>query len=310
MNKDSFRFFLYRLNKELRTDLFRGFDRPQKSDDDWLEEYLKGICSDDFDFTKKTKKSIYTWAIRNYRRLSDEFSSIVLARSTIQRASTIVTSNSLSNGESVSSPPPADTIILIIYWPRHIVVVENRAGMTTGETWLRYFHKIIENAKMKTPVPIAPRLEPIPLKGTILHHLHDLDRVFRLRIRLTLPNPELNRWAQRIYDEMIEEKLETYLQEFISSEGIRVDEESKAYSSASLAELGYREGGVQIDGQKNGKPVQIDEGKSAIRGKIDQLRSLIRGLETNAGGKQLPNALNQIQNEIDRLFPDETPNKS
>lgn len=310
MNKDTFKFFLYRLNKELRTDLFRGFDRPQKPDDDWLEEYLETICSDQFDFTKKTKKSVYTWAVRNYIRLNDEFSSLVLARSTVQRSSTIVTSTSLSSGESVSSPPPADTIILLIYWPRHIVVVENRSGMTTGETWLRNFHKIIESAKLKVPVPIAPRLEPIPLKGTILQHLKELDRVFRLRIRLTLPNPELNRWAQRIYDEMIEEKLDTYLQEFISSEGIRVDEESKAFSSASLAELGYREGGVQIDGQKNGKPIQIDEGKTAIRGKIDQLRSLVRGLETNAGGKQLPNALNQIQKEIDRLFPDETPNQT
>lgn len=310
MNKDTFRFFLYRLNKELRTDLFSGFDRPKKPDDDWLEEYLQTVCSDEFDFTKKTKKSVYTWAVRNYMRLSEEYSSLVLAKSTVQRSSTIVTSNSLSSGESVSSPPPADTIIFLIYWPRHIVVVENRSGMTTGETWLRNFHKIIENAKIRVPVPIAPRLEPIPLKGTILQHLKELDRVFRLRIRLTLPNPELNRWAQRIYDEMIEEKLDTYLQEFISSEGIRVDEDSKAYSSASLAELGYREGGVQIDGQKNGKSIQIDEGKTAIRGKIDQLKSLIRGLETNAGGKQLPNALNQIQSEINRLFPDETPNQT
>jgi len=310
MNKDTFKFFLYRLNKELRTDLFRGFGRLKKPDDDWLEEYLQTICIDQFDFTKITKKSVYTWALRNYMRLSEEFSSLVLARSTVQRSSTIVTSNSLSSGESVSTPPPADTIILLIYWPRHIVVVENRSGMTTGETWLRNFHKIIENAKIKVSVPIAPRLEPIPLKGTILLHLKELDRVFRLRIRLTLPNPELNRWAQRIYDEMIEERLDTYLQEFISSEGIRVDENSKAYSSASLAELGYREGGVQIDGQKNGSSVQIDEGKMAIRGKIDQLRSLIRGLETNAGGKQLPNALNQIQHEINRLFPDETPTQT
>jgi hypothetical protein len=310
MNKDTFNFFLYRLNKELRSDLFIGFGRPQKSDDEWLEEYLKNICSDEFDFTKKTRQSVYTWAIRNYMRMNEEFSSLVLARSTVQRSSTFVTSNSLSSGESISNPPPADTIILLIYWPRHIVVVENRSGMTTGETWLRNFHKIIERAKPKIPIPIAPRLEPIPLRGTILHHLKNLDRVFRLRIRLTLPNPELNRWAQRIYDEMIEEKLDTYLQEFISSDGIRVDEYSKAYSSASLAELGYREGGVQIDGQKDGKPVQIDEGKLAIRGKIDQLRSLIRGLETNAGGKQLPSALNQIHNEIDRLFPDETPNQA
>lgn len=310
MNKNTFKFFLYRLNKELRSDLFCGYDRPKKSDDEWLEEYLQTVCSENFDFTKKTKKSVYTWAIRNYSRLNDEYSSVVLARSTVQRASTIVTSNSLSSGESVSSPPPADTIILLIYWPRHIVVVENRSGMTTGETWLRNFHQIIEGAMIKVQVPVAPRLEPIPLKGTILHHLKELDKVFRLRIRLTLPNPELNRWSKLIYDEMIEEKLDTYLQEFSSAGGIRVEEGSKAHSSAALAELGYREGGVQIDGQKNGKPIQIDEGKTAIRGRIDQLHSLIRGLETNAGGKQLPNALKQIKDEIDRLFPNETPNET
>ena len=65
MNKDTFKFFLYRLNKELRTDLYCGFDRPQKRDDDWLEEFLETICSDQFDFTKKTKKSVYTWAVRS-----------------------------------------------------------------------------------------------------------------------------------------------------------------------------------------------------------------------------------------------------
>jgi len=310
MNKDTFKFFLYRLNKEFRSDLFCGFDRPPKKDDEWIEEYLQTVSSESFDYTKKNKKSVYTWAIRNYNRLSEDYSSLVLAKSTIQRASTIVTKDSLSTGESVSSPPPADTIILLIYWPRHIVVVENRSGMTTGETWLRNFHKIIERAMVKIQVPIAPRMEPIPIKGTILDHLRELDRVFRLKIRLSLPNPELNRWSKKIYNEMIEEKLETYLQEFISNKGIRVEEGSKAHSSAALAELGYREGGVQIDGQKDGKPVHYDEGKTAIRGRIDQLHSLIRGIETNAGGKQLPNALKQIKEEIDRLFPNETPNQT
>ena len=310
MSKDVFNFFLYRLNKELRTDLFCGFDRSKKKDDEWLKEYLKTVCEGSFDFTKKTRKAIYTWSLRNYRDLSEDFSSLVLARSTVQKSSTIVTNYSILNGESISNPPPADTIILLFYWPRHIVVVENRSNMATGETWFCNFHKIIEQAKVIISNPIAPRLEPIPLKGTILQHLKNLDRVFRLKIRLTLPNPELNRWAQRVYDEMIEENLDTYLQEFSSARGIRVDEESKAYSSAALAELGYREGGVQIDGQKDGKPVQIDEGKSAIKGRINQLKAFIRGLETNARGKQYPKALGKIQQEIDRLFPDETPNQS
>lgn len=305
MNKDTFKFFLYRLNKEIRDDLFSGYDLPKRHDDEWLEEYFSKLCSDQFDYEKKTKKSTYTWAVRNYIRITEDFSSLILARSTNQRESTIVTSNALSKGESVSNPPPADTIVLLIYWPRHIVVVENRSGMTTGETWLRNLHRIIGHAKVKLPIRVAPRLEPIPLKGTIIQHLRDLDKVFRLRLRLALPNPEINRWAKRIYEEMIEEKIDTYLQEFSSSGGIRVDDESKAFSSAALAELGYREGAIQIDGQKNGKHVQIDEGKSAIRGKIDQLHSLIRGLETNALGKQLPTALDQIKEEIDRLFPSE-----
>ncbi len=305
IKRDTFKFFLYRLNKELRSDLFGGHTRPKKADDEWLEEYLYTVCSDKFDFTKKTKKSVYTWALRNYQRIDDEFSAVVLARSTVQRASTIVTSDSLSSGDSVSHPPPADTIILLVYWPRHIVVVENRSGMTTGETWLRNFHQIIEYAKPKVPIPVAPRLEPIPLKGTILQHLRSLDRVFRLRLRLSLPNPELSRWAKRIYDEMIEERLDEYLQEFSSAKGIRVEEGSKAHSSAALAELGYRDGGVQIEGESNGKPIQIDEGKTAIRGRVDQLHSLIRGLETNVKGKQLPLALKRIKEEIDRLFPSE-----
>ena len=103
MNKDTFKFFLYRLNKELRGDLFSGYDRPRRHDDEWLEEYLTKLCSAKFDFEKKTKKSIYTWAVRNYIRITEDFSSLVLARSTNQRESTIVTSNSLSKGDSVVS---------------------------------------------------------------------------------------------------------------------------------------------------------------------------------------------------------------
>jgi len=296
VNKDTYNFFLYRLNKEIRSDLFSGHARQRKSDDEWLEEYLKTLCQAKHDYTKETRKSIYKWALRNYRRLGDGISSVVLARSTLQKTSTTVTEDALAVGDSISTPPPADTIILLIYWSRHIVVVENRSGMTTGETWLRYFHE---------PVPIAPRFEPIPVKGTILDHLKTLDRVFRFRVRLKLPNPELNRWAEKIYNEMVEERIQEYLQEFNSQEGLKVNEESKAYSSAALAELGYKEGGVQIDGEKDGKPIHIVEGKTAIRGKIDQLHALIRGLETNASGKMLPHALDQIKQEIDRLFPHE-----
>lgn len=305
MQRDTFNFFLYRLNKEYRNDLFSARDVPTRPDDEWLAEYLNAICNREYDFKKETRRAVYTWSLRNFQNLDDDFSSFVLARSQLQKTSTIVTDNSLTVGDSVSNPPPADTIILLVLWKRHIVIVENRAGMTTGETWLRNFHAIIDNAKMHVSIPVAPRLEPIPIRGTILEHLRTFDRVFRFRVRLKLPNPELNRWAEQIYNEMIDQHLSEYLQEFVSPNGIRVDEKSKAYSSGALAELGYKDGGVQIEGEKNGKLVQIDEGKTAIKGKVAELRSFIRGLETVASGKQVSKALNGLENEVNRLFPNE-----
>lgn len=305
MQRDVYNFFLYRINKEYRQDLFTDHSPENRPDDYWLREFLVNICNKDFDYKKETRRAIYTWSLRNFQDLNNDFSSIVLARSQLQKKSTIVTEDSLITGNSISNPPPADTIILLILWKRHIVLVENRAGMTTGETWLRNFHAIIDNAKINISIPIAPRLEPIPIRGTILGQLMNLDRVFRFRVRLKLPNPEINRWSKRIYEEMVEEKLTEYLQEFYSPDGIKVDETSKAYSSGALAELGYKDGGVQIEGEKNGKTVLIDEGRTAIKGRLDELRSFIRGLEILAPGKKMPIVLQQIEEEVNRLFPNE-----
>lgn len=305
MKPDIFNFFLYRLNKEYRNDLFKSHELSNQSDEECLRQYFSEISNSSFDYKKESRKSTYIWSLRNYKDLTNSFSSVVLARSQLQKKSTIVTENSLMIGDSISNPPPADTIVLLIYWKRHIVIVENRAGMTTGETWLRNLHAIIDNAKINISIPVAPRLEPIPVKGSILDHFKNFDKIFRFRVRLKLPNPELNRWAQQIYDEMINEHLTEYLQEFISPTGINVSETSKAFSSGALAESGYKEGGVQIDGEKNGKSIHVDEGKTAIKGKVDQLKSFIRGLETNASGTQLPRAVESIENEVNRLFPNE-----
>lgn len=310
MQNDTFKFFLYRLNKEYRNDLFTDHNLPKRPDDEWLQEYFSSICNREYDFRKETPRASYIWSLLNYQNLNESFSSVVLARSQVQKTGTFVAGNVLNVGYSISTPPPADSIILLILWKRHIVVVENRAGMTTGETWLRNLHAIIDNAKTKIRIPIAPRLEPIPIKGTILDHLKNLDRIFRFRVRLKLPNPELSRWAKRIYDEMVEEKLTEYLQEFYSPTGIKVDDTSKAFSSGALAELGYKDGGVQIQGEKDGKPILIDEGKTAIKGRIDQgrvdeLRAYLRGLGVNATGKQFNKALSNIENEVNRLFPHE-----
>jgi hypothetical protein len=268
--------------------LFASRETEGKTDDQWIKEFLQEVCNSNYDYTKKTSRAVYTWSLRGYRDLNEDFSCIILAKSQRSVDTTIVTDDSVMLGTSVSSPPPAETIVLLIMWSRHIVAVENRSGMTTGETWLRNFENIIQNAKVQLSIPVAPSLEPIPLRNTILSHLSSFDKIYKFRVRLKLPNPELNRWARHIYDEMIDQQLSEYLQEFVSPAGIRKDENSKAYSSAALAELGYKEGGVQIDGERDGSRMQLYEGRSAISGRVDQLRSFVRGLATNATGVHLP----------------------
>lgn len=175
--RDTYRFFLYRLNKDYREDLFSRREAGDKTDDDWIEDFLQEVCNSDFDYTKVTSRATCTWSLRCYQRLSNNFSCITLAKSQRSRTATIVTDNSVTIGSSVSSPPPAETIVLLIMWSRHIVAVENRAGMTTGETWLRNFDNIVQNAKIRIDIPVAPTLEPIPLRGTIVTRLSGFDRI-------------------------------------------------------------------------------------------------------------------------------------
>lgn len=112
MNNDVFDFFLYRLNKEFRQDIFSNYDSENKPDDYWMKKFLERISNKEYDIKKVTKSASYIWSIRNYQELPEDFSSLVLARSQLQKKGVIVTENSLSTGNSMANPPIADTIIL------------------------------------------------------------------------------------------------------------------------------------------------------------------------------------------------------
>jgi len=281
---DCFSFFLYRLNKIVRTDLFahRQGAIYSESDDIDIKSYLSRVCVEAFDVENQTRRTLYRWSLRGFVDLSEEYSYITLARSEVERETSIVTSDRIVLGNSVANPPSAETIGMLIFWPRHLVVVENHSGMTTGETWLKYFDKIMQNALYNLDSRVVPTLEAIPVRGSILRHFELFDKVYRFKVKVRLPNPDLNRWARLLHSEMLENRIQEYLQDMYSPVGLKVDEDSRAHSTAAMAELGYKSGGARIVGEKDGHQVDVEEGKNAIKGRIDNLRSLIRGLGTNA----------------------------
>ena len=62
--RDTYRFFLYRLNKEYREDLFASQSVEGRSDDEWIKLFLREACSSEYDYTKTTSKAAHTWSLR------------------------------------------------------------------------------------------------------------------------------------------------------------------------------------------------------------------------------------------------------
>jgi len=303
MNRDIFNFFIYRINKEFRYDLFSPREQLVKNHDDILKNYLKSICIDKFDIKNETKNAKYSWSLRRFIEIDEQTTSIVLAKSELSKDAFIVTNRDLTTGITESSPAPAQVIAILFFWERHLAIVENRSGMATG---VKHYHKIVDNSKSILNTPVIPRLEPVPLQGSIREHLKKFDVVHRLRLKVRLPNPELSRVAKNIYNNMLSANIAEYLQEFGSPDGLKIEDGNLIDQAVSLAESGYKDGGVKIDGEKNGKPVSVDEGKYAIKGKIAQILALIRGIDINSrNNKALKDSLLLIRAEVNRLFPNE-----
>jgi hypothetical protein len=305
MKNDDFRFLVYRLNKVFRNDLFAKPADPNISDDEYLRMLLKEVAQDKYDHMQTTQNNIYKWSIRLFADIDSTFSSFVLAKSHINTRSEIVLPNTIEFGETELYPPPADLIHLLIFWPRHLVIVENRSSMVTGETWLNNMNKLLIKSLEIHSLPISFELEPYPEEHSIVKHLDAMDLLIKFRVKLRLPNPDLSEIARDLYNEMRAEGIQEYSQEFYNPKGLNKNAKTRVRKSAAMAELGYKHGPARIEGYKNGKKTTIDEGKIARKGIIPEAKGAVQNLHKNLGSSLTKNAIKKLVEYISKELKNE-----
>lgn len=308
MTNSEFAFDIYRLNVIDDSSVLK-FDTSISCDRDIIS-ILAHVATAQFDKKEETSKSQFVWHCREYEKLraTPEVIKIILARSTVQQHGQTVTTQGLVDVNILNDPPPATAIVLIFHFRRHLVAVEHNAALMKSHRWQSQFHEMLDHAGSDLGFQSSIRLEPVPRDEEIIRAFLSFSRVTRLRLRLRIANPELSRYAKFIQDTMKECGIRDYLQDMRSASGLSQGKDKVPYASVELAQSGYKEGEVVIEGIQDGNQRIVRTGNTAAQGRITipnlrEIRQFVKGAGTLAKTKEGRMITESILVEIDRIAP-------
>lgn len=309
-----FNFDLYRINIQDIDDFFYSKDAKRIRKDEHILSILSEACKPSFDVLQETRSAIYMWSIRGFSYFKNlptrELSTIILARSTLEKDGYIVTDDGLSPASSSASPPLASSMTIIFDIARHLVAVEH-TGELSQTAWKDFLEKILEESSLTLGHSSRIELEPVPSNEEIINLFRSFDRITRLKLTLRIPNPELTRYTLDLFEDLKQSNLREYTQDMRNPNGISKSENARPFASAALADQGYKKGEVLIEGNRDGVLEKIQSGDTAARGSIPRLKDFIRGLSANTKTKEAEKIISAIIAEIDRIHPrDELSNES
>lgn len=278
---------------------------------------LKTASSAAYDFEQVTPTARYRWSIREVTLFredgvapSSQVVGLTYSRSTVQQQGETVTDDGVTATRSEITPPLSTSIRLFFHMERHMVAVECDAVLLASGMWRKNFQAITKGACQANNFYASILLEPLPQTNEILSTFKSFSKIRRLRVKLLLPNPELTRRTKSLYDDMKEGGIREYLQDMHNADGISKSEDMLPYATVSMAQQGYKDGEVLIEGVRGGKSESVRTGLHAARTAIDTLKDYVRGMHATARTVEAQRVTQEIIGEIDRIAPveqEETP---
>lgn len=302
-----FDFDLFRLNIVDLEDLFLPDQSTLIRGDKDLFRLIETSCAPEFDKDQETSNAKFRWSLRYFNDYTSTnhnrpFLSVVLARSILEKDGLIVTDDGIAEGSSLSNPPLASTMILFFDLQRHLVAVEH-SGELSQVSWKDHLEKIFDDVALSLGKSSTVKLEPVPEKHEIIGLFKSFDRITRIKATLRIPNPELTRYTQSLFDDLKASDVREYTQDMKNPGGLSKNEDARPFATAVLAQQGYKSGDVQIEGYRNDTFEKVLSGANASRGAINSLKQFVRGLSANAKAKETQKVLQEIAKEIDRIHP-------
>lgn len=307
MSRD-FEFEVFRLNIVDR-DILESMGAVVRSNDQ-IVSVLRSMTNSDYDVDVDTGKAVYLWSLREFQDFpgtqsdnSGRILQLVLSRSVVEQAGQTVTDSGIEDAVTQLTPPPANSMLILVYLDRHIVAVERNALLLSSEKWRHVFREVSLKAAQSMELRSELALEPIPEREELLALFRSFNKLIRLKLKVRLPNPELSRHTKRLYDELCNGGIREYTQDMRNPNGLNTSDGALPHSSVALAEAGYKDGEVTLVGIKGGHKETVVTGTQAARGKLDGLRDYMRGLKDNAKAKETRMVLDSLMKEVDRIAP-------
>ena len=185
---------------------------------------------------------------------------------------------------------------------RHLVAVERQSKIIKSR-WRDAVENILKDAAWDMGYSGWITLEPVPQHEELLDVFRSFSQLTRLRVVLRMPNPELSRYSQKLYDEMKQGLIREYLQDMKNPQGLNKTEGLLPHATMEIAAAGYKKGPVTFEGRRGNKKDVINTGNTAVRGSIAQMRDYVRGMKDIAKTKEAKKITAAILDEIDRIVP-------
>jgi hypothetical protein len=313
MKDRPFAFEVYRLNIVDEEDLvFTFMGNDIRSDTDIIR-VLQRVSDSTFDQETISGRSTFRWSPREFTVYetgdNGEVSvcGLALGRSVLAQSGQTVTPNSIEDAITLLSPPYAEVVHLLFYMSRHLVAIEYNSAVMHSQLWRTSLHSMLDRAAAALELRSDIRLEPIPRDEEILRAFYSFQRLTRLRVRLRIPNPELDRRTERLRREMMAGAIREYTQDMKNPRGLSTDENGLPFATVAMAQAGYKDGETVMTGFRNGRKTTIRSGNRPVRGRLEGLRDYIRGMSANAKTLETKHAIKSILEEVDRMAELPTP---
>jgi hypothetical protein len=303
-------FEIYRLNIVDEETFMFDFMGVNIRTDDQILQVIKGITNPDLSVITQSGRSTLEWNAREFFLVNSDHGpvcSVTLGRSTIEQNGKTATADGFEEATTMLSPPPAETFHVFFYMRRHLVVVEYRSELMRNQLWRNSLHNMLDKVSAESGFTSHIRLEPVPEENKILQAFQSFDRLTRLRVKLRIPNPELDRRTERLRREMVANGIREYTQDMKNPSGLSLSEEGLPFATAAMAQAGYKDGEVTMTGFRNGQRRTVRTGNKAMRGRIEGFRDFVRGMSANVRTVEGKNILARITEEVDKLAELPTP---
>lgn len=300
---DFAKFAVYRLNIADALNLF-NYEGPAIRTDDDVGKVLDRATVDEFDVTRGSAKSRFKWSAREFSRLAGPDKTTVfgvtMARSVVEQIGPTVTDTEIVDAISETHPPQAAISHLLFFMARHLVAVEYNSALISSTAWRTVLHQMLDRAAVDIGFRSYLRLEPVPQDEEILQAFKSFTRLIRLRVNLRIPNPELSPLTRKLRADMEQGGIREYLNDMRNPSGISQREGDLPLACAAMAQQGYKDGEVRMDGIRNGRRETIRTGREATRIDTDVLKAHLRGLTANAHTKEGTNIVASVLKELER----------